>query len=729
MPHCARAKWGCKGFVDRGVEGKLSRPTVDTMRRSRRTILVSTPNTNTNTRIQSSSGSSSSSFWASAGSTGGNAMNDALLVRRHGLVGQTRLGGGGLCGGTRRRSGGGAPQRASFSSPMATDGLAETMYTFGADDVVDGNGGAAAEGQEEEGALACGCTEGGILTVFRWPRHISCKRVSLKGSFDGWRDEYSLNRTSSGDWTCTMPLPGGRVEFKFVVDGRYMTSPSEPVVGASSGTYNNIRLVHPSALFTWPTAILGGEDVSVIGEWDYWEGSLSLAKAAGKLGRAGGSSHRLECCLPPGKYAYYFMVDGEIKLRPDVQVSKEPYGREVNFVQVSQPPAVRLFYATGWAQPKLKARWIDEQGAPVEDWRIIEMHETSARPHMYNDRSCKSWKFAILDCCDIMQIGAKPKELEFVPFDPVTGKEDHPSKAEFYHCAFPGGYKLDSGVIKPFNQACDPPMMLVSDIDGTLVGTSPESYDVTARFAKYWEERASLTGSFLVYNTGRSLGQVTGLLESMEGILPIPDALITAVGTKIYLLDREDGHRGSASGLGWHEDMDWAQSLDEGWDLEQVRNVGADVIKELTEERAHWLDDGSEHPHRIALSVHVDSVESAKRMMQEKLNNMGILFKLISSGTLDWRYIDCVSGRAGKHAALEHIRSLYGIAIDRCVAAGDSGNDILMLEGPNPGIVVGNAQPTLVEWVVRQPQDGRIVVADAHLSDGVIEGLGRHQLY
>jgi len=328
-----------------------------------------------------------------------------------------------------------------------------------------------------------------------------------------------------------------------------------------------------------------------------------------------------------------------------------------------------------------------------------------------------------------MQIGAKPKELEFVPFDPVTGKEDHPSKAEFYHCAFPGGYKLDSGVIKPFNQACDPPMMLVSDIDGTLVGTSPESYDVTARFAKYWEERASLTGSFLVYNTGRSLGQVTGLLESMEGILPIPDALITAVGTKIYLLDREDGHRGSASGLGWHEDMDWAQSLDEGWDLEQVRNVGADVIKELTEERAHWLDDGSEHPHRIALSVHVDSVESTKRMMQEKLNNMGILFKLISSGTLDWRYIDCVSGRAGKHAALEHIRSLYGIAIDRCVAAGDSGNDILMLEGPNPGIVVGNAQPTLVEWVVRQPQDGRIVVADAHLSDGVIEGLGRHQLY
>eukprot|EP00889_Picochlorum_renovo_P000383 jgi/Picre1/27413/NNA_000380.t1 len=96
---------------------------------------------------------------------------------------------------------------------------------------------------------------------------------------------------------------------------------------------------------------------------------------------------------------------------------------------------------------------------------------------------------------------------------------------------------------------------------------------------------------------------------------------------------------------------------------------------------------------------------------------------------MDWRYLDCVSGNAGKHAALEHIRTMYAVALDRCVAAGDSGNDILMLEGPNPAIVVGNAQQALVEWVVQQPQDGRIVVTDATVADGVLEGLCRHQLY
>lgn len=37
--------------------------------------------------------------------------------------------------------------------------------------------------------------------------------------------------------------------------------------------------------------------------------------------------------------------------------------------------------------------------------------------------------------------------------------------------------------------------------------------------------------------------------------------------------------------------------------------------------------------------------------------------------------------RAGKLEALEYVRTLYGVPRERCVAAGDSGNDILMLEG------------------------------------------------
>lgn len=52
-------------------------------------------------------------------------------------------------------------------------------------------------------------------------------------------------------------------------------------------------------------------------------------------------------------------------------------------------------------------------------------------------------------------------------------------------------------------------------------------------FSTYWENVASLCGSKLVYNTGRSLGQFISLLQEKEGALAMPDVVITAVGTKV----------------------------------------------------------------------------------------------------------------------------------------------------------------------------------------------------
>ena len=62
--------------------------------------------------------------------------------------------------------------------------------------------------------------------------------------------------------------------------------------------------------------------------------------------------------------------------------------------------------------------------------------------------------------------------------------------------------------------------------------------------------------------------------------------------------------------------------------------------------------------------------------------------RIITSGMGSWRYVDCVSIHGGKLEALEYVRTLFSIPRERCVAAGDSGNDILMLEGafPHPGI-------------------------------------------
>jgi hypothetical protein len=61
---------------------------------------------------------------------------------------------------------------------------------------------------------------------------------------------------------------------------------------------------------------------------------------------------------------------------------------------------------------------------------------------------------------------------------------------------------------------------------------------------------------------------------------------------------------------------------------------------------------------------------------------------------------------------------------------------LLLLAGPDtrpdpcfPTAVVGNAQPELVQWVLEQPQEQRLVVTDAPMARGILEGLARHGLY
>lgn len=46
---------------------------------------------------------------------------------------------------------------------------------------------------------------------------------------------------------------------------------------------------------------------------------------------------------------------------------------------------------------------------------------------------------------------------------------DRPPNAESYQLSSPGGYKLHRGRLTPFRLASQPPMMVVSDLDGTMV--------------------------------------------------------------------------------------------------------------------------------------------------------------------------------------------------------------------------------------------------------------------
>jgi len=230
-------------------------------------------------------------------------------------------------------------------------------------------------------------------------------------------------------------------------------------------------------------------------------------------------------------------------------------------------------------------------------------------------------------------------------------------------------------------------------LDGTLVGDEP----ALRAFAAYWAGTAAVAGSKLVYSTGRSLPSFLELsAKGGEGSsLPRPDALVCSVGTKVYL--PQPGWGGKAGG--WTEDGAWSARLDEGWDLGIMRDIAHAALDAVGHSEAHWRPEAEQNEHKLTLGVREGrSAEALAEAVRRGAAARGLSAKVVASGTGGWRYLDVVSAQAGKLESLEYVREALGFGSEATLAAGDSGNDILLLSGRSRGVVVGNAQPDLAAW-------------------------------
>jgi len=231
------------------------------------------------------------------------------------------------------------------------------------------------------------------------------------------------------------------------------------------------------------------------------------------------------------------------------------------------------------------------------------------------------------------------------------------------------------------------PGLLASDIDHTLTGCRVGAHAFTQ-----WRQGSDLP---FVVATGRCFSMARAILSQWG--LPEPDAFITDVGTRIMLKSQR----------GWQECPDFSARLNQGWDRKAV-------VAALKPLRLRPQPRDTAGPHKVS---YFGTAEDAARV-RETLAEQGLAAKTVFS---HGKLIDVLAPLGGKAAAVAAYARRLGLPLGACIAAGDSGNDVDMLEDCGHAIVVGNASDELDGLV---PRDG-LIRTDGHHANGVLEGLDR----
>lgn len=139
--------------------------------------------------------------------------------------------------------------------------------------------------------------------------HTDAKKVILTGNFNDWDDEeLEMQRTDTG-WKISYVLGPGNYQYKFIVDGEWITDPGNPwVIEDPEGNKNSFIIIGANYKFKlkgFPNA----QQVFLAGDFNEWSPKgLPMKKV--------GDEWVCPVYLAPGKHLYKFVVDGKWILDP-----------------------------------------------------------------------------------------------------------------------------------------------------------------------------------------------------------------------------------------------------------------------------------------------------------------------------------------------------------------------------------------------------------------------------
>jgi len=240
------------------------------------------------------------------------------------------------------------------------------------------------------------------------------------------------------------------------------------------------------------------------------------------------------------------------------------------------------------------------------------------------------------------------------------------------------------------------PFLFITDLDNTLVGDDAAMEELNRRLQHHRDTH----GTRIVYSTGRSRTSYEKLVEEKH-LIP-PDAVVTGVGTAIYLGDQDEPHG------------EWSQRLQDGWDRDRIQALTAhfsDLMPQPSTEQS---------PFKISFFLTPAIAPTLLTQLEHRLQDAGFNVKIIYSGSRD---LDILPLKADKGMAMTYLRETWEFSPESTVVCGDSGNDRALFDrGGERGIIVGNAMEELLHWHHANPSPHRYL-AQASCAGGILEGL------
>lgn len=234
-------------------------------------------------------------------------------------------------------------------------------------------------------------------------------------------------------------------------------------------------------------------------------------------------------------------------------------------------------------------------------------------------------------------------------------------------------------------------LVLATDLDGTFAGG-------TAGDRRRLVEALHAMGddALLIYVTGRSVPSAQELKEELG--LPLPDLLIADVGTSV------------AQGEPYSPVEEMELSLGKPW-------PGGDVVRKRLAGTPGLVEQSVRAPRRVSYALTEGTVPDAVRRVEERLDGMDV--DIVGSAG---EYLDVLPGDINKGTTLLRVLSWLNQPPECAVVAGDTLNDLALFQTGLRGIVVGNAESALREYVGDLPH---VYLARGAGAAGVLEGL-RH---